>query len=106
MYKCFSLKDRLHVPRWRGGHGLQSVEDVLHHERLSLAKYLTGKEEPLLQVVHQEPQWSSLQESPSKFKDRASNEHFEARRNKPLHGPFIRELNDGVDLKQQWSVVT
>ena len=89
--------DRLHVPRWRGGHGLQSVEDVLHHERLSLAKYLTGKEEPLLQVVHQEPQWSSLQESPSKFKDRASNEHFDAWRNKP----YMVSLSG--NLQRQWS---
>ena len=56
MYKCFSMKDdvdRLCVPRQRGGRGLLSVEDVLHHEQLSLAKYLATNGEPLLQAVFQ-----------------------------------------------------
>ena len=71
MYKCFSMKDdvdRLYVPHQRGGHGLLSVEDVLLHEQLSLAKYLASNEELILQEVFQESSWSGLQESPFKFK--------------------------------------
>ena len=44
-----------------------------------------------------------LEELPATFKNRRSNEHFEAWRDKPLHGQFIRELDDGIDLPQQWS---
>ena len=40
--------DRLYVPRKRAGHGLLSVEDVLHHEKLSLAQYLANNDEPPL----------------------------------------------------------
>jgi len=89
MYKCFSMKDdidRLYVPRQRGGRGLLSVEYILQHEQLSLAKYLASKEEPLLQAVYRESQLGSLQESPSKFKARTSDEHFKAWKDKPLHG--------------------
>jgi len=82
---------------------LLSAEDVLHHEQLSLAKYVASNEEPVLQAAFQESHWGSLQETSSKFKDRISNEHFEAWYENPLHGQFFRDLNDGVDLIQQWS---
>jgi len=39
---------------------------------------------------------------PATFKNRGSNEHLEAWRDKRLHGQFIREL-DGIDIQQQWS---
>ena len=97
MYKCFSMKDdinRLYVPCQRGGRGLLSVEDVMYHEQLSLAKYLATTEEPLLQAVSQGSQWSGHVDSPSQFKTRRLNEHFEAWTDKPLHGQFIRELKD------------
>ena len=94
--------DRSYVPRQRGGCSLLPIEDVLHYKQLSLAKYLAGKEEPLLQAIYRESQWSRLQESPSKFKARTSDEYIRAWNNTPLDGQFIRELVDGVDLKQQW----
>ena len=106
LYKCFGMKDdvdRLYVPRKKGGRGLLSVEDVLHYEKLSLAQYLANNDEPLLQAVYQESQWRGLEELPATFKNRRSNEHLEAWRDKPLHGQFIRELDDGIDLQQQWS---
>ena len=71
LYKCFDMKDdvnRLYVPRKRGGCGLLSVEDVLHYEKLSLAKYLANNDERLLQAVYQESQWRGLEELPATFK--------------------------------------
>jgi len=85
MYKCFSM----------------SVAYYLLKMFCIMSKLSpTSKEEPLLQAVHGESWWSSLQESPSKFKARISDEHFGAWKDKPLHGQFIV---DGVDIKQQWS---
>ena len=77
LFKCFSMKDgidRLYVPRRKGGQGLLSVEDVLQHEQLSLAEYLSTIDKPLLQAVFQGSQWSDLEESPSNFKHRRTNE--------------------------------
>ena len=73
----------------------------MHHEQLSLAKYLATTEKPLLQAVSQGSQWSGHVDSPSQFKTRRLNEHFEAWRDKPLHGQFIRELNDRIDLQKE-----
>ena len=75
----FWHEDRLYIPRKKGGHGL------------------------LLQAVYQGSQWRGLEEFPATFKNRRSNEHLEAWRDKPLHGQFIRELDDCIDLQQQWS---
>jgi len=68
-----------------GGCGLLSVEDTVVHERLSLSNYkhLACSQEPLLQQVFQCSQWSSLPESPSKFKTKRKQEHFDAWKAKP-----------------------
>ena len=64
LYKCFNVNDdvdRLYVSRQQGGRGLLSVEDTVHHEQLSLAKYLASSEEPLLQcfsVLNGRPLWN------------------------------------------------
>ena len=67
--------------------------------QLLLAKYLATNGEPLLQAVFQGSQWSGLEESPSIFKNRRTIEHLEAWKDKPLHGQFIRQLNDGIDVQ-------
>jgi len=71
LYKCFGMKDdvdRLYVPRKRGGRGLLSGEDFLHHEKLSLVQYLANSDEPLLKAIYQMPQWRGLEELPAMFK--------------------------------------
>ena len=68
LYKCFNFNDdidRLYVPRFKGGHGLLSVEDTVQHEQLSMQKYLACTSEPSLQLVYQCAQSSAPLESPS-----------------------------------------
>jgi len=105
LHKCFNFNDdidRLYVPRFKGGRGLLSVEDTVQHEQLSMQKYLACSTEPLLQLVYQCSQSPAPLESPSKFKTRRKQEHFEAWKAKPLHGQFVREIDGVVDLSQQW----
>ena len=96
LYKYFNFNDdidRLYVLRFKGGHGLLSVEDTVQHEQLSMQKYLACSTEPLLQLVYQFSQCSAPPESPSKFKNRQKQEHFEAWKVKPLHRQFVREID-------------
>ena len=86
----------------QGGRGLLSVEDTILHEQLSIQKYLACSAEPLLQTVYQSSKHSTPLGSPTKFKAKRKQEHFEAWRDKPLHGQFVREIADAVDVSQQW----
>jgi len=89
LYKCFNVNDdvdRLYVPRCKGGHGLLSVEDTILHEQLSIKKYLACSAEPLLQTVYQSSQHSTSLESPTNFKAKRKQEHFEAWRDYQVLG--------------------
>jgi len=90
------------VPRQSGGRGLLSVEDTVFHEQLSLRKYLISSEEPLLQQAFECSQWSFPPESPSKFKAKRKQDHYDAWKLKPLHGQFVREVDGSIDVSQQW----
>ena len=84
------------------GCGLLSVEDTMLHEQLSIKKYLACSAETLLQTVYQSSQHSTPLESLTKFKAKRKLEHFEAWRDKPLHGQFAREIVDTIDVSQEW----
>ena len=74
------------------------------HERLYLSKHLVCSQEPLLQQVFQSSQWSLAipTESPSKFKVKRKQDHYDAWKAKPLCGQFARETDGCSDVSQQW----
>lgn len=62
---------------------------------LSVSKHLACSDEPLLQQVFQ---CSFPPEFPSKLKAKRKQDHYDAWKSKPLHGPFIREIDGCIDM--------
>jgi len=89
--------DRIYVHRSLGGRGLLSVEDTVMFERFALYHYLKDHKDVLMKKVLSSgivktPDDTTI--APDTFKDHLNVMHFQAWRNKPMHGQYVCNLHD------------
>lgn len=121
IYRCLHPQadvDRLYWKRSDGGRGLQSVEDVVRTEEISLEWYVKSKEERLLKEVgkqkifkrsdelkevNEERQlaYKKLQD-PKKTKDEIVEARKKAYEGKKLHSALDRECREIRDNNDSW----
>ena len=93
--------DRLYFKRIEGERGLQCLEEVVKLEELSLAFYLSKKEEKLLnEVVKGGLFWET--EDPNERKRQNTAERKKRFKEKVLHGQFERGTKEVKDQKGSW----
>ena len=93
--------DRLYLKRVEGGRGLQCLEEVVKLEELSLAFYLSKKEDKLLKEVVQEGLFQET-EDPNERKRQNTAERKKRFEEKILHGQFERGIKEVKDQKGSW----
>ena len=93
--------DRLYIKRTEGGRGLQCLEEVVKLEELSLAFYLSKKEEKLLKEVVKEGLFREI-ENPKERKRKNTAERRQRYEEKVLHGQFERATKEVKDQKGSW----
>eukprot|EP00795_Rhopilema_esculentum_P015411 gene15411-biopygen4913 len=93
--------DRLYLKRTEGGRGLQCLEEVVKLEELSLAFYLSKKEEKLLNEVVKEGLFRET-EDPKERKRQNTAERKKQFEEKVLHGQFERGTKEIRDQKGTW----
>ena len=95
----------LYEPRFLGGRGLLSVQDTISIEVATISSYLPSVEEPLLMAV-QDYGWfphTDGGDKPSVSKSPLQTNHFNLWKSKPLHGQFMIDVQEEMDITLQWS---
>ena len=93
--------DRLYIPRYHGGRGLKSVEDVVKEEQCAVYQYLAHSEDPWLQTVFN----SHLIKSPNynnafHLQSAAIEQRWSHYVDKPLHGHYFRTCHQFADFQE------
>jgi hypothetical protein len=78
--------DRLYVRRENGGRGLLKVEDVIRQEEVSLDEYEEGTTRKAIEAKMEQMRLDSEEECIGKWKS------------KPLHGQYMRDLPQEIDM--------
>ena len=94
-----SSVDRLYIPRVQGGRGLLSVKDCVELERSNLFDYAANNSERLLKTATEELQLRT--KINGKNKEERENEIQAARKEKAMHGQFLRET-EGMQDQRRW----
>ena len=91
--------DRLYVPRSKGGRGLIDCKNCFVTGGSSLGWYVKNHIETLLVAVKESNTIPACEESvkPKEFKNLKQNERIITRKNKAMHGQYLREI-DGKDI--------
>ena len=82
LHPCSSI-DKLYIPRAQGGRGLLSVKDCVELERSNLFDYTANNNARFLKAATEELQLRT--------KIDVKNERQTVRKEKALHGQFLRE---------------
>ena len=94
-----SSVDRLYIPRVQGGRGLLRVKDCVELERSNLFDYAANNSERLLKTATEELQLRT--KINGKNKEERENEIQAARKEKAMHGQFLRET-EGMQDQRRW----
>ena len=94
-----SSVDRLYIPRVQGGRGLLSVKDCVELERSNLFDYAANNSKRLLKTATEELQLRT--KINGKNKEERENEIQAARKEKAMHGQFLRET-EGMQDQRRW----
>ena len=103
--------DRLYISRKRGGRGLQRVEDVISREEAGLVNFFTSTTDPtltcLFDAMHAEGMLTGEPAEKEVLKLQHENRLMEKWSNKPVHGRFLQQLEEGgCSLDGTWSWLT
>ena len=95
------------MPQSLGGCGLLSVQDTISIDMTAIASYLSSVEEPLLMAV-QDYGWfpNADGKEPSVSKSSLQTNPINLWKSKPLHGQFMRNVQEEMDTTLQWSWLT
>jgi len=103
MHRGFAMRsdvDRLYTRRCDGGRGLISVQDCIHIEEVSINLYRHKSTRP---IIHKE---GSEEICPKRARDTIQNQHRDNWRNKPLHGQYFQQFEEGIDTEKTFSWLT
>uniref|UniRef100_H2ZSY5 Reverse transcriptase zinc-binding domain-containing protein n=1 Tax=Latimeria chalumnae TaxID=7897 RepID=H2ZSY5_LATCH len=93
--------DRLYVKRKEGGRGLRSIAGMVNIEKLALRDYVIRNSE-----IKWRTRGITIAERCKKYKRNKKNSRYKSWKQKVLHGQYIRQLGEDVNIEQIFSWLT